>query len=314
MSTAAPPSLPLAASTPTVKPDLRLVVALAAVWVIWGSTYLAMRVAVEELPPFLMGATRFVLAGSVLLGFVRARGGALPSRRDWLAAVPIGALLFLVGNGFVVVAEQKLPSSVAAVVCATTPLVAAGLGAGLGRFAPGGRQRPRRIEVIGMLFGIVGVALLGVGSPLAGAGVRGLLVLLAPVGWAIGSLVARARETKASPIASAGAQMFMGGLWMFAAAFVLGEHAPSTIGWRSGAAWGYLVVCGSVVGFSAYSWLLRHARPAVAMSYAYVNPIIAVLLGAALGGETLGWATLAATVLIAAGIVATVVIGRRQKA
>lgn len=307
MSTAAPSSLRLSADSPNVKIDPRLVLALAAVWIIWGSTYLAMRVAVEGLPPFLMAGTRFVLAGSILLVFERFRGGALPSRRDWIASIPIGGLLFLVGNGFVVVAEQTLPSSVAAIVCATTPLVATGLVALRG-------ERPRFIEIVGMVFGIVGVALLGIGSPLNGAGIRSFLVLLAPVGWSIGSLIARARETKASPIASAGAQMFMGGLWMLGAAIVLGEHMPAVLPWKSVAAWVYLVLCGSVIGFSAYSWLLRNARPAVAMSYAYVNPIIAVLLGAALGGEALGWATLAATVLIAGGIVAAVVLGRRKKA
>jgi len=306
MSTAAPSSLRLPASSPNVKIDIRLVAALAAVWIVWGSTYLAMRMAVEGLPPFLMAGTRFVLAGSVLLGFERLRGGTLPSRRDWIAAMPIGGLLFLVGNGFVVVAEQTLPSSVAAVVCATTPLIMTALVALRG-------ERPRAIEVVGMVFGIAGVAILGVGSPLNGAGIRSFLIVLAPIGWAIGSLIARGRETKASAIASAGTHMFMGGLWMLGAALVLGEHVPAELPWKSVAAWFYLVFVGSVVGFSAYSWLLKNARPAVAMSYAYVNPIIAVLLGAALGGEKLGLATLLATVLIAGGVVAAVVLGRRKK-
>ncbi len=289
-----------------VKVDLRLIVALAAVWLIWGSTYLAMRIAVAGLPPFLMAGTRFVLAGAIIIAIVRARGGAVPSLRDWGAAVPIGGLLFLVGNGFVVVAEQTLPSSVAAIVCATTPLVATGPAA-----LPG--DRPRVVEIAGMVLGIVGVALLGLGSPLSSAGLRGFLVLLAPVGWSIGSLLARGRKTDGSPIAAAGAQMMAGGVWMLGAALVLGEHAPIVLPWKSVAAWAFLVVFGSVVGFSAYSWLLKNARPAVAMSYAYVNPVVAVLLGAALGGEVLGWATLGATVLIAGGIVAAVVLRRRAR-
>jgi len=290
--------------------ELPLLLALGAVWLIWGSTYLAMRVAVAGLPPFGMAGTRFVLAGAALLAIVRARGQTMPGRRAWLVALPVGALLFLCGNGLVVVAEQTLPSSVAAIVCATTPLVASGLAALRG-------ERPRRVEIIGMVLGIAGVGLLGIGSPLAVAGWRALLVLLAPVGWALGSLIVRSEAAKASGAArgmgAAGAQMICGGVWMLLASVVLGEHMPQSIPWQSAAAWVYLVVFGSLVGFSAYSWLLAHSRPAVAMSYAYVNPVIAVLLGAALGGEVLGWATFAATALIGGGVMAAVVLGRREK-
>jgi len=292
-------------TAPPKRDGVRLVLALFAVWVIWGSTYLAMRIAVHGLPAFLMAGTRFVLAGSSLLAIVRLRGERMPSKREWLMAIPIGGLLFLVGNGLVVVAEQTLPSSVAAVVCATTPLVASAL-------AAFGGERPTRIEVFGMLLGIVGVGLLGVGSPLSGAGTRGLLVLLAPVGWAVGSLIARRQKT--SGIAPAGAQMIAGGVWMLGMALVLGERVPTHVDRASGLAWLYLVFVGSLVGFTAYSWLLRNARPAVAMSYAYVNPVIAVLLGAALGGEALGWATASATAFIATGIIAVAVLGRKRRA
>jgi drug/metabolite transporter (DMT)-like permease len=297
---------------PVVTPrlDVKLVLALGAVWIIWGSTYLAMRVAVAGLPPFGMAGTRFVLAGAALLAIVRARGERMPSRRAWFVAIPVGALLFLCGNGLVVVAEQTLPSSVAAVVCATTPLVACGLAAFRG-------ERPRRVEIIGMVLGIAGVALLGIGSPLARTGLRGLLVLFAPLGWALGSLIARSESAKESGagrgLGAAGAHMIAGGVWMLLMSLVLGEHMPAQIAWASVAAWGYLVVFGSLIGFTAYSWLLANSRPAVAMSYAYVNPVIAVLLGAALGGEGLGWATLGATVMIGGGVMAAVVIGRRSK-
>lgn len=312
MSASSPSSLVTSPATPvTPRVDARLLLALAAVWLIWGSTYLAMRVAVAGLPPFGMAGTRFVVAGGALLVIVRARGEALPSVRAWLVSIPVGALLFLCGNGLVVVAEQTLPSSVAAIVCATTPLVASGLAAFRG-------ERPRRVEVIGMVLGIAGVALLGFGSPLAGAGLRGLLILLAPIGWALGSLVARsesAKETGAGRgLGAAGANMITGGVWMLLMSLVLGEHQPTELAWRSVAAWVYLVVFGSLVGFTAYSWLLANSRPAVAMSYAYVNPVIAVLLGAALGGETPGWATLIATALIGGGVMAAVVIGRSREA
>ena len=288
----------------------RLVVALAAVWLIWGSTYLAMRIAVAQLPPFGMGGARFVLAGSALLVIVRLRGETMPSRRTWLVAVPVGALLFLCGNGLVVMAEQTLPSSVAAIVCATTPLIASALAALRG-------ERPRRVEIIGMMLGIAGVGLLGIGSPLAVGGWRALLVLLAPVGWAIGSLVARAESARAGSstrgLGAAGAHMIAGGVWMLLMSTLLGEHMPEHLAWGPVAAWAYLVVFGSLVGFSAYSWLLAHSRPPVAMSYAYVNPVIAVLLGAALGGEHIGWATLGATALIGGGVMAAVVLGRSSK-
>jgi drug/metabolite transporter (DMT)-like permease len=291
--------------------DVRLVVALAALYLIWGSTYLAMRVAVVGLPPFGMAGTRFVLAGGVLLAITRARGGTMPNLRAWLVAVPVGALLFLCGNGLVVVAEQTLPSSVAAVVCATTPLVASGLMAVRG-------ERPGRVEILGMVLGVAGVGLLGIGSPLAVAGWRAFLVLLAPVGWAIGSLIARAESARAGGasrgLGAAGAQMIAGGVWMLLTSLVLGEHMPNELAVGSVLAWIYLVVFGSLVGFTAYSWLLANSRPAVAMSYAYVNPVVAVLLGAALGGEHLGWATLVATVLIGGGVMAAVVVGRRGRA
>jgi len=309
MSASSPLPLMLSSSA-RPRLDVRLVVALGALYLIWGSTYLAMRVAVAGLPPFGMAGTRFVLAGGALLAITRARGETMPSLRAWLVAVPVGALLFLCGNGLVVVAEQTLPSSVAAVVCATTPLVASGLMALRG-------ERPSRVETIGMVLGIAGVGLLGLGSPLAVAGWRALLVLLAPIGWALGSLVARSEAAKAGPasrgLGAAAAQMIMGGVWMLLTSLVLGEHLPTELVWGSVLAWGYLVVFGSLVGFSAYSWLLAHSRPAVAMSYAYVNPVIAVLLGAALGGEHLGWATLGATVLIGGGVMAAVVIGRIPK-
>ena len=307
--------MPMSASSPvsllmpkaSSRLDPRLVVALLALYLIWGSTYLAMRVAVVGLPPFGMAGTRFVLAGGALLGITKVRRETMPSMRAWLVAIPVGALLFLCGNGLVVVAEQTLPSSVAAVVCATTPLIASGMMAFRG-------ERPGRAEVLGMVLGIAGVVLLGLGSPLAVAGWRALLVLLAPVGWALGSLVARSEAAKASGasrgLGAAGAQMMSGGAWMLLTSFVLGEHMPPAIAWESVLAWCYLVVFGSLVGFSAYSWLLAHSRPAVAMSYAYVNPVIAVLLGAALGGEHLGWATLGATVLIGGGVMAAVVVGR----
>jgi drug/metabolite transporter (DMT)-like permease len=292
---------------------VRFVLALAAVWLLWGSTYLAMRFAVAALPPFFMGGSRFAVAGATLLFLARARGEPLPDLRTWLVALPVGALLFLCGNGLVAVAEQELPSSLAAVVCATMPLIASGLSAIRG-------ERPTRGELVGMLLGFAGVAVLGLDSPLAGAGLRALSILFAPIAFAAGSLLARAESARQTArdhgLGASGTYMLAGGVWMLLASALLGERVGSSLPWQSVVAWAYLVTFGSLVGFSAYSWLLAHARPAVAMSYAYVNPVIAVLLGAALGGEALGWGTLGATVLIGGGVMVSVVLGKgvRSKA
>ena len=289
-------------------PDIKLVLALAAVWVLWGSTYYAMRIAVTWLPPFLMAGSRFVSAGGALLAILRARGERLPDARTWMVALPVGALLFVCGNGFVVMAEQELPSSVAAVVCATTPLILSGLGTLRG-------ERPTRVELIGLVSGFAGVVVLGMGSSLGGTGYRGLLILLAPLGWAVGSLVARAESARirgaGSGLGASGAYMVVGGCWMLLVGMARGERLGPSLAWQGIAAWAYLAVFGSLIGFTAYAWLLANARPAVAMSYAYVNPVIAVLLGAALGGEHVGASTLAATVLIGGGVMATIVLGKR---
>lgn len=277
---------------------VRLFVALGLVWVIWGSTYLAMRVAVAHMPPFAMSGTRFVLAGSTLLVVARLRGEPLPDAKAWLTALPIGALLFVCGNGFVVLAEQALPSSLAAVVCATTPLFASGMSAVRG-------EPPHKRELFGMLLGLGGVALLGWGSPIADASPRAILLVLAPIGWAMGSLLSRAQSKKpggAQGTSAAGSHMVVGGVLMLLVSLCSRERIPSTVPWQSAAAWAYLVVFGSITGFTAYSWLLAHTRPAIAMSYAYVNPVMAVALGALLGHEGLSWPVGLATVLIGGGV------------
>jgi drug/metabolite transporter (DMT)-like permease len=280
--------------------DPRLLAALLAVWIVWGSTYLAMRIAVEALPPLGMAGARFLVAGAVLLGIAKLRGEAMPGLRAWLFAVPIGLLLFVAGNGAVVIAEQSIPSSLAAIVCATTPLIATGLEAARG-------NRPKAAELAGMVLGFGGVVLLATRSPLAHAGFRGAIILLAPIGWALGSLLARAQG---GGFGNAAAQMTSGGVAMLVLSMVLREKMPDVVPWPSVGAWAYLVVLGSLVGFSAYSWLLKNARPPVAMSYAYVNPIVATLLGASLGGETLGWPVVISTALIASGVMFVVVLRR----
>lgn len=300
---------PLASTTPSpsasaAAPRL-LAIALAAVYVIWGSTYLAMRVAVESLPPWSLAGSRFVCAGAVALAVARARGEPWPSARAWLAAGPTGVLLFAVGNGLVAVAEQSVPSGLAALVCSTTPLIACAMNALRG-------ERPTRAEISGIALGVVGVLVLALRSPLGSAGLRGLVIVLAPFGFALGSLLSRARAAREGAATTTGfaavaAPMVTGGVAMLVVAAVIGERLPASVPWRAAAAWSYLVVFGSLVGFSAYAWLLRNARPAVAMSYAYVNPIFAVLLGAAAYGEPLGATTAVSGLLVAAGVMIGVV-------
>jgi drug/metabolite transporter (DMT)-like permease len=281
--------------------DLRLATALALVYVIWGSTYLAIRVAAVDLPPFGMAAARFVVAGGVMLGIAIRRGAAWPSARDWLRIVPVGVLFFVGGNGFVTLAEQPggVSSGGAAVVCATMPLWVGVLGAFAG-------ARPTLREWLALAIGFAGVVLLMGGPSLDGSTAQVALLVLSPIAWAAGSLLARrtkdiggAHATLVGPAL----QMLVGGGGLAIAALVHGETIPAHVSTSSWLALAYLCVFGSLVGFTAFAWLIRNARPAVATSYAYVNPIVAVLLGAVLYGESLGASTVVANVLVALAVV-----------
>jgi drug/metabolite transporter (DMT)-like permease len=274
------------------------VAALGAVYVIWGSTYLAMRVAVEGLPPFLMAAARFVLVGLVLLAILRARGSAWPTPRQWALSTPVGVLMFVLGNGTVAVAEQKLSSGVAAVVCGTMPLW---VGA-LGRFF-GAKTTPR--EWLGLVLGFAGVAVLGLSGELRAEPLHAVLLFLAPISWALGSLLARALPL-APGLMSAATQMVTGGVVMGVVSAAVGEPLPTAPPASAVVAWVYLCVFGSLVAYSAYTWLLANTRPAVATSYSYVNPVIAVALGAWLGNERVGAETIVAVALVVAATVLVV--------
>ncbi len=271
----------------------RLILALAGVYTIWSSTYLALRVVVAHLPPFLTAGSRYLLAGAILAVILRALGTPWPTRRAWIGAAPVGVLLFVMGNGFVAVAEQTASSGAAALACAMTPLWGSVFGHLFG-------QKVQRREWLGVLLGMAGVALLAASDARGTPGAMVLLVL-APIGWAFGSVVSR-RLPQAEGMMAAATQMIMGGVMMLAVGLALGEHWPASAPLRAWGAFGYLVVFGSLLGFSAYGYLLRTARPAVAMSYAYVNPPGAVLLGALLLGEPLGRTTLGAMLLVVAGV------------
>lgn len=271
-----------------------VIAALLSLYVIWGSTYYAMRVALEALPPYSMAAPRFTIAGALLFVVLLLRGAALPKPRECLACAAVGTLLLVMGNGFVALAERSVDSGTAATIVATMPLWMAGIGWLWG-------ERPKARELLGLAFGFAGVAVLNSGSELTLRGVDGLAVVLAPVAWAVGSLWSK-RLPMPSGLMSTACQMILGGLAMFVVAFARGERVHWPVSGRALAAVGYLIVFGSLIAFSAYGFLLRATRPLIATSYAYVNPLVALAIGAAIGGERLTARKLGACALTVAGV------------
>jgi drug/metabolite transporter (DMT)-like permease len=291
--TAAPPTVPAAA--PAAPPTGLLLLCLFSLYVIWGSTYLAMHFALESFAPFTMAGIRFLLAGAVLAAALRLRGHALPTRAQWGASALTGFLLLTVGNVAVAIGEQTLPSGIAAVVVGSMPLWAA-LFAGLWG------QWPGRTERWGLLLGFAGIVLLNAGGGLSGGSLGGAIALLvAPASWAFGSVWSRRLPLPPGLMATA-AQMLCGGAIALALAQVFGEPLPHAPTPRALGALLYLMIFGSLVAFSAYGYLLRNARPALATSYAYVNPAVAVLLGVAFAGESLSPWTVVAMGIILAGV------------
>jgi drug/metabolite transporter (DMT)-like permease len=273
---------------------------LVAVYLIWGSTYLVLRHVVEALPALFSAAARYLVAGALLYSVLRARGAPAPTARQWLFSVPTGGLMFLVGNGFVAIAEQKVSSGLAAVACAAMPLFACALSVPFG-------ERPSRLEWTGVLLGFGGVVLLALGD-LRAAAAPGALLLFAPIGWALGSVLSR-RLPLPPGIMGAATQMIGGAAVTFVAATLRGEVLPSALPAEAALALVYLVVFGSMVGFSAYTYLLRHTTTAIATSYAYVNPVIAVLLGALLDRERPGPGMLGPGAIVVLGV-AILALGR----
>jgi drug/metabolite transporter (DMT)-like permease len=270
------------------------VAALLAVYLVWGSTYWALRVALAGLPPFILAGSRFVVAGAILYTVLRLRGVPAPRAAEWPGAVLIGFLLPVVGNGAVTWAEQWVGSGLAALVVATMPMWAALFAHMLG-------ERSSRRDWIGLLLGFGGVALLQSGGELRANVGPALALLLAPLSWAFGSAINKRVRLPSGAMATA-AEMLAGGVILVAFGLARGETLHR-LGARPLAAWIYLTLFGSLLGFSAYNHLMRHVRPALATSYAYVNPLIALVIGAALAGEQVTPLTLVAAGIIVAGIV-----------
>ena len=275
----------------------RVALALTAVYLIWGSTYLGIRFALEGgYPPLLMAGGRFLLAGSVMYLVLRRRGESTPTRGQWKNLALMGLLMMGLGNGMVSIAEQWVSSGLAAVAVASTPLW-------MGLFSLARGQRPSGLEWVGIGIGLVGVLWLNAGSTLSATPAGLVALLVATIAWAFGSIWSKGRDLP-SPFMSAAAQMVCGGAMMLAAGVITGEsfHALPTL--KGTLAVVYLMSFGSIIGFTAYVWLLHHVRPTLAGSYAYINPAIAVMLGAWLAAEHFTSHDLGAMVVILLGVVA----------
>ncbi len=285
-------------------PKARLLLAFAALYIIWGSTYLGIRIAIETIPPFTMAAARFLFAGIILYAWGRRRGAPRPTAAQWRSAAGIGVLLLLVGNGGVVWAETRVPSGLAALMVGAEPLWAVVLD----WLRPGGR-RPSLGVAVGLVAGFAGVALLIAPGDMGGRAVDTVgaaVLVVAGVGWAMGSIYSRHADTPKNPLLATGINMIAGSVALGIGALVNGEAGalhPAAVSLRSLLALAYLIVFGAVVGFTAYIWLLRNTTLAKASTYAYVNPVVAVILGWLILGEPITARTMVAAAVIIAGVI-----------
>lgn len=266
---------------------------MLALYFIWGSTFLAIRLALPGFPPLMMSGLRFVCAGGIFYLLLRLRGEPRPSRVQWFAAFRVGTLL-ICGNALVVVAEQWVSSGVAAVAIASVPLWSV-LFAGLwGRW-------PAKGEWVGLAVGLLGVGLLQSGGELRASPAGAVVLILSAVTWALGSMWSRHLPIPTGLMAAA-SEMLTGGAVLLLVALVRGERMTAVPGPEALGAFVYLVVFGSIVAYSAYTFLLARVRPALATNYAYVSPVVAVLLGAAVAGERVTGVAVAALALILGGV------------
>ena len=279
-----------------LSPRVLVPLALVGIYLIWGSTYLGIRIALESYPPFLMAAIRFPIAGALMFVFLRWRGMPAPTPRQWFNCFVTGSLLLGIGNGLVCYAEQTVASGITAVAVASVALIMA-------IFAGIYGQWPNRIEWVGLLVGFIGVIVLNFGGELRGSPIGAIALVVATLGWAFGSVWSKHQDMPA-PMMSAAAQMLCGGASLALIALARGEHMAAWPTARATLALAYLLVAGSILGFSAYIYLLHHTRPALASSYAYVNPPVAVLVGVWLAGETVTTLDVVGMVVILASVAA----------
>jgi drug/metabolite transporter (DMT)-like permease len=291
----------------------KVLLAFAIIYFVWGSTFLAIRVGVREVPPFLLAGMRFLVAGIVLYGWTRARGTPSPSAREWRAASFLALLIFVFDYGLLFWAERRVPSGIAAVMMATIPVFMT-----LAEIVFLRTQRLTLRLGIALLVGMAGVGVLvghtmGLGeAPVDAAGA--CVFIFAAVSWSVAASLSRKLPLPAAKAMSSGAQMLAGGVLLMLTAALLGEFRGFHVQAVSRGAWlalAYLIVAGSIVGFTAYVWLLHHESPTKVGTYAYVNPVVAVVVGYFLGGEAIGRRTIAGTLLV---LVSVVVITTTPKA
>jgi drug/metabolite transporter (DMT)-like permease len=291
-----------------------IILAFAALYIIWGSTYLAILFAIQSIPPFLMAGARFFLAGVIMYAAARIQGAPKPEPKTWKTAVIVGGCLLLGGNGGVTISEKWVPTGLAALLVATVPIDIALLG-----WLSGTAARPTPLIWLGLLGGFVGVGIL-VGPAFTGSSQHHLawgmsILLLASLIWSIGSLYSRRAKHASSLFVAAGQQMICGGALLILAGLALGEYRQFDIGnitSLSISAFIYLVLIGALVGYTAYFYLLRHCEPAKVATYAYINPIVAILLGTFFAGEHLTLRTLIGAGLII-GSVAVVITAQQMR-
>jgi drug/metabolite transporter (DMT)-like permease len=290
-------------------PAWKTLLAFAIIYFVWGSTFLAIRIGVREVPPFLLAAMRFLAAGAVLCAWMLARGERSPKLRQWMSATLLALLIFVFDYGLLFWAEQRIPSGIAAVMMATIPVFMA-----LSEIL---LLRTQKLTVrlgVALLVGIGGVAVLMSrslnlgGTPIDTAGA--IALIFASISWSVASALSRKLPLPESKVMSSGAQMLAGGLLLTLAAAALGEFHkfhPWTVSRGAWLALLYLIVAGSIVGFTAYVWLIHHESPTKVGTYAYVNPVVAVLVGYFLGGESLGLRTALGTlfVLVSVAVITT---------
>ncbi|MBC7365988.1 MAG: EamA family transporter [Undibacterium sp.] len=292
--------------TPATPPSrTAIIAAFATIYLVWGSTYLGIRVAVETMPPFLMAGVRFLLAGGALFAFLRLRGAPWPTAHQWRASAVIGTFLLLGGNGAVVWAEQFVPSGLTALLIGVGPLFIV-----LTEWAWPGGIRPTARTFAALLLGFAGVVWLA--APWQNAAHGGLhfggvvAILIGCVAWSLGSITSRHSKHGASPAMAAALQMLGGGGALFLVAILHGDFTGFQIGdvsTRSWTAFAYLVTIGSLVGFSTFVWLMKNCPPAQVATYGYVNPIVAVLLGWLILGEPITSRTLVASAIIVTAVI-----------
>ncbi|MBB6346497.1 EamA family transporter [Nonomuraea muscovyensis] len=281
--------------------------ALAVVYVVWGSTYLGIAVAVESIPPLLSGAMRFVVAGLLLGGFLLARGGVAAfrmTRRQFFGAAVVGLLLLTFGNGMVAVSEQYISTGLAALLVASVPLW-------LVVFRIMVRDRPKLLTLAGVLVGFAGVAALSLSGAQAGSTFGIVVILFGSLSWSVGSFMSSRIAMPANPFAASTVEMLVGGVGLTVLGTGVGERVDlAAITGRSWTALAYLVVVGSLIGFTAFSWLLGHAPISLISTYAYVNPVVAVVLGALVLNEQVTGQILVGGLVILVGVALVISIER----